>query len=70
MLRSGLMDKLAEVQTPTESTNSIGEPELTWSAFAQRWIALLPLSGSESINAMAGQGVVTHRIRMRYTSGL
>jgi SPP1 family predicted phage head-tail adaptor len=70
MLRSGLMDKLAEVQTPTESTNSIGEPELTWSAFAQRWIALMPLSGNEAVSAMANEGVVTHRIRMRYTSGL
>jgi SPP1 family predicted phage head-tail adaptor len=70
MIRSGDMDRLATLQSPADSTNSIGEPVLTWSTFATRWIALLPLSGNESINAMANQGVVTHRIRMRYTSGL
>ena len=70
MLRSGEMDTLATVQTPTESTNSIGEPELVWSTFATRWIAILPLSGSETIDAMANEASVTHRVRMRYTEGL
>jgi len=69
-LRSGDMYTLATVQTPTESTNSIGEPELAWSTFATRWIAILPLSGNETINAMANEGAVTHRVRMRYTNGL
>lgn len=70
MLRSGEMDTLATVQTPTERTNSIGEPELVWSTFATRWIAILPLSGSEAIDAMANEASVTHRVRMRYTEGL
>jgi SPP1 family predicted phage head-tail adaptor len=70
MLRSGDMDTLATVQTPTEGTNSIGEPELTWSTFATRRIAILPLSGTETISAMANEGSVTHRVRMRYTPGL
>lgn len=70
MLRSGLMDRLATVQTPTESANGIGEPILTWSDFATRWIAILPLSGNEQMTAMAQEGSVTHRVRMRYTSGM
>jgi len=70
MLRSGLMDSLATVQTPTESANAIGEPVLAWSTFATRWIAVLPLSGNEQMTAMATEGSVTHRVRMRYTSGL
>lgn len=70
MLRAGDMDTLATIETPTESTNAIGEPMLTYSTFATRWIALLPLSGSEQINALAAEGSVTHRVRMRYTSGL
>lgn len=69
-LRSGDMDTLATVQAPAESANSVGEPILTWSTFAQRWIAVLPLSGSEQIQAMANEASVTHRIRMRYTEGL
>ena len=64
------MDQLAVVQTPTESANAIGEPILTWSAFATRWIAILPLSGNEQITALANEGNVTHRIRMRYTAGI
>jgi len=70
MLRSGIMDQKAEIQTPTDSVNSIGEPELAWSTFATRWIAVLPLSGNEAINAMANEASVTHRVRMRYTPGL
>ena len=70
MLRSGLMDRLAAVQAPTESANGIGEPILTWSDFATRWIAILPLSGNEQMTAMAQEGSVTHRVRMRYTSGM
>lgn len=70
MLGSGLMTKKATVQTPTESANAIGEPILAWSTFATRWIALLPLSGSEQMTAMANEASVTHRVRMRYTSGL
>ena len=70
MLRSGTMDYLAVVQTPTESANAIGEPILTWSTFATRWVAILPLSGNEQITALANEGNVTHRIRMRYTAGI
>jgi SPP1 family predicted phage head-tail adaptor len=64
------MDHLAVVQTPTESANVIGEPILTWITFATRWIAILPLSGNEQITALANEGNVTHRIRMRYTAGI
>ena len=70
MLRSGIMDRSAVVQTPTESANAIGEPILTWSTFATRWIAILPLSGNEQVTALANEGNVTHRVRMRYTAGL
>lgn len=64
------MDRLATVQTPTESANGIGEPILTWSDFATRWIAIVPLTGNEQMTAMAQEGSVTHRIRMRYTTGM
>jgi SPP1 family predicted phage head-tail adaptor len=70
MLKSGVMDKKATIETPTESTNAIGEPTFTWSTFATRFIALQPLSGNEQLIAMANEGSVTHRVRMRYTDGL
>lgn len=70
MLRAGVLDKTAVVQTPADSVNDLGEPILTYSTFATRKIALLPMSGLEQIDAMAQQGTVMHRIRMRYTAGL
>ena len=70
MLKSGLMDQKATFQTPTEGTNSIGEPTFTYSTFATRWMALLPLSGAERVASLQNEGTVTHRVRMRYTAGL
>ena len=70
MLRAGEMDKKATVQTPTEGVNSIGEPTFTYSTFATRWIAILPLSGAERVASMQNEGTVTHRVRMRHLPGL
>jgi len=70
MLKAGIMDQKAEIQTPTEGVNSIGEPTFTYSPFATRWMALLPLSGAERIASLQNEGTVTHRVRMRYTAGL
>lgn len=70
MLKSGIMDQKATIETPTEGTNSIGEPTFTYSTFATRWIALLPLSGAERVASLQNEGTVTHRVRMRYTPGV
>ena len=70
MLHAGIMDQKAEIQTPTEGVNSIGEPTFTYSTFATRWIALLPLSGAERVASLQNEGTVTHRVRLRYTPGL
>jgi SPP1 family predicted phage head-tail adaptor len=70
MLKSGVMDQKAIIETPIEGVNSIGEPTLTYSTFATRWIALLPLSGAERVASLQNEATVTHRVRMRYTPGL
>ncbi len=70
MLKAGIMDQKAEIQSPNEGVNSIGEPTFTYSAFATRWMALLPLSGAERIASLQNEGTVTHRVRLRYTPGL
>ncbi len=70
MLKAGIMDQKAEIQTPIDGVNSIGEPTFTYSAFATRWMALLPLSGAERIASLQNEGTVTHRVRLRYTPGL
>ena len=70
MIRSGDLDHKATIQTPEESQNAVGETVLTWSTFATRWVNVLPLSGTEQLQAAAAEAMVTHRIRMRYTEGL
>lgn len=70
MIRAGILDKTAIVQLPSDDVNALGEPVFTYSTFATRRIALIPMSGSEQINAMATQGTVMHRVRLRYTAGL
>jgi len=71
VLRAGPLDTLATIYTPTEGTNSIGEPVLTYTTeFATRWIEIIPMSGSEQVASLVSIGTVTHRIRMRYLDGL
>lgn len=69
-MQTGTLDRKAVIQQPAEARNSLGEFTLTWSDWATRYIALLPLSGTETINALALEATVTHRVRMRYTAGL
>ena len=70
MLRAGVLDEQAVIKTPTESFNELNEPILTFTKFADRMIAVMPLSGSENMQAMSREGTVMHRIRMHYTAGL
>lgn len=69
-MQTGILDTKAVIQQPTEARNSLGEFTLSWSDWATRYIAILPLAGSEAINALAIEATVTHRVRMRYTQGL
>jgi SPP1 family predicted phage head-tail adaptor len=69
-VNTGQLDTKAVIQQPAETRNSLGEFQLTWSDWKTRYIALLPLSGTETINALALEATVTHRVRMRYTDGL
>jgi SPP1 family predicted phage head-tail adaptor len=69
-MNTGQLDTKAVIQQPVEVRNSMGEFTLQWSDWATRYISILSLSGVETINALAVEATVTHRIRMRYTQGL
>mgnify|MGYP001546925156 CR=1 FL=1 len=69
-MNTGILNRKAVIQQPAETRNSLGEFILSWSDWATRYIAILPLSGAEAVNALSLEAVVTHRIRMRYTQGL
>jgi len=69
-MKTGTLNRLATIQTPTESANAIGEPILSWATFATRWVGIMPLSGSESVSALASQSELTHKVMLHYTPGL
>jgi len=54
---------------PSE-TITRGEPVVTWSDVATRWASVEPLAGRELWNARQVQPDVTHRVTLRYESGM
>ncbi len=53
-----------------ENQNTTGELEKTWATFATVWAAITPVSGGEFYAAGLTQASVTHRIEIRYLTGL
>ncbi len=56
------IERLADPQPQ----DSFGAPIETWEPHAERWAALLPLTGREYFQAQQTQTAVDHRIRFRY----
>lgn len=69
-MRAGKLRHRVEIRKPTASQDSYGESDITWSVESRRWAAIEPLSGRELYVAQQVNPQVTHRIRMRYFSGL
>ncbi len=66
VLKARKLRKKITIQQPTETKNSYGEVETTWSTYAIRWSSPEPAQGRElEINSQAfGQRTV--RFRLRY----
>jgi len=70
MIRPGELRERVTVQQATESRNAFGETVLSWSTFAERWASVEGVGSRESLLYGQQQTDVTHRVRMRYLSGL
>jgi SPP1 family predicted phage head-tail adaptor len=66
----GRLRERVTIQQASEIRNSLGESTQTWSTFAQRWASVDGLSGREVLLSGQQQTEVTHRVRLRYVSGL
>ncbi len=53
------------IEQATESTNAVGEVELTWSTYATRWAKAEPLFGREFQEAMQIVAAITTGITLR-----
>lgn len=70
-MRAGMLRHYVTIQSRSTTPDTYGEPAQTWSTlYADQPASVQPLSGRELINAQAIQSDVTHRVRMRYVSGV
>ncbi len=69
-LPAGELRHRIEIQSATVSQDSVGQPTYTWATVGTVWGAIRPMSGNELVNAQAIHASVSHRVIIRYYSGL
>ena len=69
-MQAGRLRHRITIQEPVTARNSYGEAITTWTAVATVWASVEPLSGREFFAAEHVQSEVTHRVRMRWQSGI
>lgn len=69
-MRAGTLKHRIVIQSETKTPDGIGGSTLTWADKMEAWAAIWPLSAKESLDAMKLELVVTHKIRIRYRSGI
>jgi SPP1 family predicted phage head-tail adaptor len=69
-LRAGSLRHRVTLQQPAETPDGGGGFTLAWTDVATVWAAIEPLKGAERLHAQQLQSPVTHRVTMRYRSGV
>lgn len=69
-MRAGKLDKLVTIETPTRVRGAAGGYTTTWSTHATAWASINPIRSREYFATQQEQGEVTHRIIIRYISGV
>ena len=67
---AGKLRERVTVQQATDNRNSLGEAVQTWSTFATRWASVEGMSTRELLQMGQQQLEISHRVRLRYLSGL
>lgn len=66
----GALDHRVKLQTASRVTDSAGGWTVTWADTATVWASVEPVSGREPFVAQQLQGHVTHKVLIRYRSGI
>ena len=64
------LNKRITLQQPTRAADGMGGFTVSWADAATVWAAIWPVSAAERISASKETGEITHRIRIRYRSGI
>lgn len=70
MARIGEMRRRVTIQTLSRSSDSMGGYTETWTNTATVWAKIEPLKGMEMLEAMKLEAPLTHRVFMRWRSGV
>lgn len=69
-MRLGPLRNRINIQSRVSGVDAFGEESQAWTTIATVWASVEPLSGRELLSSQQIQGETTHRIRMRYLSGV
>jgi SPP1 family predicted phage head-tail adaptor len=69
-LDAGKLRERITIQQATERRNSLGETTLEWATFAERWASVEGVTAREALGAGQLEVSITHRVRLRYVTGL
>lgn len=69
-IRAGALARQIRIEAPVETPDGAGGSLTVWSLVAETSAAVSPLSGRELLEAGALSSDVTHRVLIRYRSGI
>jgi SPP1 family predicted phage head-tail adaptor len=70
MIDPGRLRERVTIQQATERRNSLGETTLEWATFAERWASVEGVTAREALGLGQLEVSITHRVRLRYVTGL
>lgn len=69
-MNAGQLRERVTVQQAADNRNALGEVVQSWSALSTRWASVEGVSARELLNSGQQQVEMSHRVRMRYMTGL
>jgi SPP1 family predicted phage head-tail adaptor len=70
MIEPGKLRERVTVQIASGTTNALGETVLAWSDSSAVWASVEGVSAREALAAGQQDTTITHKVRLRYLSGL
>jgi SPP1 family predicted phage head-tail adaptor len=68
--RVGVLRRRLTLEAPVRTPGEGGAATITWSALAQVWAAITPVSGRELVRGDGMTARMTHEVLIRYRSGV
>lgn len=69
-MRIGDLNKRITIQYEVKTADGMGNFNVVWTDLCTVWAALWPLSAHEKVQSMQQTMEISHRIRIRYRSGI